>query len=213
MNKQSGMCSFWMMEKIALFVSVCVCVFVSVCVCVLSAILWCHMSCPMLWVLPLSCNNTPQCCLKYSWPGKPITLSQSHGFLIITSTHPPPAPLQPPGHSIPPAFLAASRSPLSFWLHFSHSHPAPRLELKMPLSLSLLNFDPPGFQAGLAGISEDVRVSNQCFMFFCQSFNLKVETCEETRCVCLLRVSHPLRSLTDYCWATHRLQKPSSSLL
>lgn len=74
MNKQFEMCSFWMMEKPAL----------CVCVCVLGPILWWHMSCPMLCVLPLRCNNTPQCCLKYSWPGKPITLSQSHGFLIIT---------------------------------------------------------------------------------------------------------------------------------
>lgn len=63
-----------------------------VCVCALSAIWAWHMSCPMLWVLPLSCNNTPHCRLKYSWPGKPITLSQSHGFLIIT---PPPPSLTP----------------------------------------------------------------------------------------------------------------------
>lgn len=36
---------------------------------------------PMLWVLLLSRNNTPQCHLKYSWPGRPITLSHC-GFLI-----------------------------------------------------------------------------------------------------------------------------------
>lgn len=40
---------------------------------------------PMLWVLLLSCNNTPRCCLKYSWPGRPITLSHC-GFLIVPSS-------------------------------------------------------------------------------------------------------------------------------
>lgn len=104
MNKQFEMCSFWLMGKKLH----CVCVFM------FGPILWWHMSCPMLWVLPLSCNKTPQCSLKYSWPGKPITLSQSHGFLIIT-----PLCFRPLGHYIPPA---ASHSPFSFWLHHAQSH-------------------------------------------------------------------------------------------
>ncbi len=141
MNKQFGMCAFWMMEKIAFFsVCVCVCAYMLV----LGPILWWHMSCPMLWVLPLSCNNTPQCCLKYSWPGKLIALSQSHGFLII----PPPPLLSPPGHYIPPAFFCISLTSQLLGC-ILHSHPVLRLELKMPLSCSLLIFLALDFRHGL----------------------------------------------------------------
>lgn len=164
MNKQSEMCSFWMMEKKNCIV--CVCVFM------LSPILWWHMSCPMLWVLPLSCNNTPQCCLKYSFPGKPITLSQSHGFLIIN----PPSALVPQVtifHLLHPTHLSASGCT-------SHNHPVLRLELKMPLSHSLLNFSFPLVhifflffslvQTGLVGFFE---IQNTCLYLTGKQFYLK----------------------------------------
>lgn len=54
---------------------------------------------PMLWVLLLSRNNTPQRHLKYSWPGRPITLSHC-GFLITPSSS---SRFSPPCHCLPRA--------------------------------------------------------------------------------------------------------------
>lgn len=54
---------------------------------------------PMLWVLLLSRNNTPQRHLKYLWPGRPITLSHC-GFLIMPSSS---SRFSPPCHCLPRA--------------------------------------------------------------------------------------------------------------
>lgn len=121
-DEQLQICSFWMLEKMH-------CLFMCVC-----PVLWWHMSCPMLWVLPLSCNNTPHCCLKYSLPGKPITLSQSHGFLIII-------PLSAlTAWSLYSTCLLLHPTHLSASGYILHSHLVLSLELEMTLSHSLLKF-------------------------------------------------------------------------
>lgn len=72
---------------------------------------------PMLWVLPLSRNNTPRSCLKYSWPGRPITPSHC-GFLVVPSSPQFSYPLHVTGfHSLHPANLSATGCA-------SHSRPA-----------------------------------------------------------------------------------------
>lgn len=71
---------------------------------------------PMLWLLLLSSNNTPQCCLKYSWPGRPITLSHC-GFLIMPSSPRFTPPVVTVFHSLHPANLSVSGCA-------SHSRPA-----------------------------------------------------------------------------------------
>lgn len=72
---------------------------------------------PMLWVPLLSRNNTPRWCLKYSWPGRPITLSH-WGFLVVPSSPQFSCPLHVAVfHSLHPANLSASGCT-------SHSRPA-----------------------------------------------------------------------------------------
>lgn len=84
---------------------------------------------PMLWVLLLSRNNTLRWCLKYSWPGRPITLSH-RGFLVVPSSPQFSYPLHVTVlHSLLPANLSASGCALhsrSAWSskchHQTHAH-------------------------------------------------------------------------------------------
>lgn len=85
-------------------------------------------SCPMLRVLPQCCNNTPQCCLKYSWPGRP---NGSESLIWISYYRPPlPAPL------LPLVTVPRIRHPTHLSVPGSIA-----LELKVPPSLFSLVWD------------------------------------------------------------------------
>lgn len=84
-------------------------------------------SCPMLRVLPQCCNNTPQCCLKYSWPGRP---NGSEPVTWISYYRPPLQLLYSPRSLCPERCIPLTSQPLV----------APVLVpgLKVPPSLFLL---------------------------------------------------------------------------
>lgn len=122
---------------------------IALCPLMLTPNLWCTCLAPCCWVLPLSCNNTPQCYLKYSWPGKPITLTMS-GLLIatllwITLTSP-----------LPYIHQITCCVPLRFWLHFAQP-PGIEAWAQHP-TVSLLKFSLPLVHSSVLFIGTDTAV-------------------------------------------------------